>query len=75
LNDLKTKIIPHFKKHSLGTSKSNDFNLFVEVVNDVLAKHHLNSQKLRLIIEKSYRINSGKRKFEVAQLISKVIER
>ena len=70
--DLKRTIIPHFQTYKLSTEKLADFDIFVEVVNKVLSKSHLNRQSLIVIINKSYKINCGKRKLTLSQLLSKI---
>jgi hypothetical protein len=72
LSDIRLKIIPHFEKFALRTKKLIDFNLFCFVVSLVSSKQHLNYTGLRLVIDKSYQINGGKRKFQKEVLISKI---
>jgi hypothetical protein len=70
IDDLIKKIIPHFQKFPLQTSKKKDFLLFTEICEQVYQKHHLNFDYLRGIIEKAYRMNpSGKRKYTEQQLL------
>ncbi len=70
LSDLKTVIIPHFRKFPLQTSKQKDFQLFEEIVKDVSRNHHLNATFLQIIIEKAYRMNpSGKRRYTQEELL------
>ncbi len=56
--DLVSKIIPFFHKHSLKTAKQKDFELFVEVVYLMKDKEHLTMlglKKIARIIEKMNR--------------------
>jgi|SRR3989338_2870462 len=42
--DLRTRIIPHFKKFPLKTSKKNDFKLFDKVISKIAGKRHLSKK-------------------------------
>lgn len=57
--DLVKKILPHFEKYPLAGSKSQDFEKFAEIVRLVHAKHHLNGEILKKIIEIAYSMNMG----------------
>ena len=68
--ELVKKILPHFEKYPLVGAKGEDFRKFAEIVRLVHAKHHLNRQYLRQIIELAYSMNpSGKRKYEKDDLL------
>ncbi len=70
IKDLVQKVIPHFQKYPLRTSKVKDFNIFVEICELVLANHHLNPDYLEKIINKAYQMNeSGKRKYKKYKLL------
>ena len=70
VEDLKKKIIPHFKKYPLQTSKAFDFLLFNDICEMISKNHHLNFSYLEEIIEKAYKMNeSGKRKYKKAELL------
>ena len=68
--DLITKIIPHFEKFPLKTSKSSDFEKFKRVVELIYQSKHLNKKYLTEIIHLSYQMNiSGKRKYTEEELL------
>ena len=70
ITDLGKRIIPHFRKFPLRTSKQKDFEIFAKVCNLILQSKHLNKEHLRNIIESSYKMNeSGKRKYTKAELL------
>ena len=70
VKELAKKIVPHFEKYPLAGSKAEDFEKFAEIVRLVNAKHHLNRQYLRHIIEMAYSMNpSGKRRYEKSELL------
>lgn len=75
LTDIKHKILPHFINYPLRTKKAKDFEFFCLVVELISSKQHLNEVGLVSIIETSYRINSGKRKWLKNELISKIKKR
>ena len=71
LNELIHKIIPHFEKYSLKTSKSRDFMAFTKICHLVFQMKHLNAKHLRDIIILANTMNeSGKRKYQAAKLLS-----
>ena len=59
ISDLKTKIIPHFKKYSLLTQKKVDFNLWVKIVNLIENKEHLTIEGVNKILELKSALNRG----------------
>lgn len=64
VKDLVTKIIPHFERYPLKTSKTDDFLYFKEICNLVYQNRHLSPKYLPEIIEKAYKMNeSGKRRY------------
>ena len=70
IGDIRAKIIPHFKKYPLQTSKLNDFLVFMWICDEIAAMQHLNRDKLAEIISKAYTMNeSGKRKYTSNQLL------
>ena len=67
LEDLITKIIPHFRKYPLLSSKQKDFELFANICEQLTSKKF----KLKEIITLAFKMNtSGKRKFEQSYLYS-----
>lgn len=70
LKDLSEKIIPHFKKYPLQTTKSEDFKKFTQICKMMRSSLHLNTEKLKEIIELAYQMNqSGKRRYAKKDLI------
>ena len=60
VSDLKSKIIPFFKKHQLRTAKQDDFILFAEIVEMLIKKEHLAEKGLQKIAHKVERMNRKK---------------
>ena len=70
IKDLITKIIPHFKKYPLRTSKEKDFEIFARICFLISSSHHLNPEFLKQIIIDSYSMNeSGLRRYTKDSLI------
>ncbi len=68
--DLARKVVPHFEQYPLAGAKGDDFQKFAEIVRLVHAKHHLNPDHLRHIIELAYSMNpSGKRRYAKDDLL------
>lgn len=59
IRNLRSRIIPHFQKYPLRTSKAQDFVVFAEVCELIAGSHHLNSEYLAQIIHKSYLMNEA----------------
>ncbi|MGH2506248.1 MAG: LAGLIDADG family homing endonuclease [Ktedonobacteraceae bacterium] len=70
LDDLITKIIPHFRKFPLLSAKQKDFLLFAEICERVRKLEHRKKDTLRKIMRDAYRMNgSGKRKRPLETLL------
>jgi len=70
VQDLVSKVLPHFVQYPLQGSKSEDFAKFDEICQGIRANHHLSKKYLPGIIEKAYSMNpSGKRKHEKSELL------
>ena len=64
IEDIIKRVIPHFEKYPLKTSKLNDFNLFKDICDQVSKNHHLSKDYLPEIINQAYKMNvSGTRKY------------
>jgi hypothetical protein len=64
INDLITKIIPHFLEYPLITAKKNDFENFTIICKKMKSNLHLNGEELRKIIDIAYTMNqSGKKRY------------
>lgn len=59
LNDLVTKIIPHFNNFPMLTQKQADFLLFCKAIDLILTKKHLNLDGFNLIISIRSSMNKG----------------
>lgn len=63
--DLIEKVIPHFEKYPLQTSKESDFLAFKEVCRLIRTNHHLSLEGMKKVVELSERINkTGKKKYD-----------
>jgi hypothetical protein len=69
ISDLVKKIIPFFQKYPLVGTKKSDFEKFSQVCDLVYKNQHRNREKLLEIIEISYQINCGKRKYKQDELL------
>ena len=70
ISDLKDKIIPHFKKYPLQTTKRIDFQIFTSVVEAIIEGRHLTKQGLSEIIELLKKLPSGRnRKYKLENFI------
>ena len=70
IKDLTLRIIPHFQKFPLRTSKANDFEIFAKVCLLISQSRHLNLQYLGQIIHESYLMNeSGVRRSTKEELL------
>ena len=70
VSDLIKKIIPHFEKYPLKTSKKDDFLAFKEICWIIYSNHHLNPAGMKRIIELSKQVNiSGNKKYNLDDLL------
>jgi len=71
IKDLIEKVIPHFEKYPLLSSKKDDFELFVRVCKAISNGEHLTIYGLRDIVEIAYQMNSsGIRRYEKESILS-----
>ena len=64
VNDLTAKVIRHFEKYPLLSSKRSDFDKFANVCRIMQAKRHLTKEGLQEILKLASGINrDGKKKF------------
>ena len=61
-NDLRSKIIPFFKKHPLRTAKLNDFEIFVQVVDMMTKGEHLTDEGFAIIKNLAAQTNRRKKR-------------
>ena len=68
--DIVKKIIPHFEKYELQTSKKDDFNAFKEICRLIHANQHLNKTGMMRIIELSEQVNkTGNKRYDRKTLL------
>ena len=60
--DLKEKIVPFFKENELQTAKSQDFEIFVKIIDLMDRKEHLSEKGIKKIINLAKTMNTQKRK-------------
>jgi hypothetical protein len=71
IKDLVDKVIPHFLRFPLISSKRKDFELFVRICNMIHASKHLQTDSLKEIVEFSYQMNGlGARRYLKQQLLT-----
>ena len=74
IGDLMNKVIPHFEKFPLKTSKRYDFEKFKYICELVYQSKHLNTKYLEEIISLAYEMNaSGKRKYTKEELLRNLV--
>ncbi len=70
IENLINKVIPHFRKYPLLSSKKKDFEKFVEICNKISKGKHLERNGLRKIVELSYQMNGfGARRYKKTELL------
>ena len=75
IDDLLEKVIPHFEKYPIRSAKQKDFLLFADICRKIKDQRHLDSDGVKDIIKLSYLMNgSGKRKYSLKDMISKIIQ-
>lgn len=57
VEDLTNTIIPFFQKYQLHTEKKKDFELFVQAIDLIAAKQHLNSRGFKKVIAIKQKMN------------------
>ncbi len=75
IHDLMDKIIPHFKKYPLLSSKKKDFELFAVICKKIQNGEHRKKGTLRRIIHYAYQMNGlGARKYTKTELLTVIDE-
>ena len=70
IDDLVTRIVPHFQKYPLMSDKQRDFQHFAAVCGLVSAKAHLTTAGLREIVGLAMGMNaSGRRKYTATEIV------
>jgi len=74
LSDLKTKVIPFFKKHPFISVKQLDFEKFCRVVELMSKGEHLKRNGMIAILRLAFSMNFGGkyRKFKIVDLVSRL---
>ena len=75
ISDIRKRIIPHFQKYPLQTSKARDFEIFAEVCELIHQSKHLNSDYLEQIIRKSYLMNESGTRRNTQEDLLKILAR
>lgn len=75
LKDLIDKIVPHFERYPLQTSKNNDFEALKAIITLMKSNWHRKSEGIKEIIKRAYRMNNlGARRYRKEDLL-KFVER
>jgi len=70
IDDLIEKVIPHFQKYPLISSKRKDFEHFSKICAMVVKRKHLNKNGLKKIVQMAYKMNpSGKRRYKQGDIL------
>ncbi len=70
IKDLISKIIPHFLKYPLLSSKKKDFERFALICNMISIGKHLEKDSLKEIVGLSYQMNGfGARRYTVKEIL------
>ena len=68
--DLLNKVIPHFLKFPIKSTKQKDFLLFAKICLEMKSLKHHNKRGLRVILKNAYKMNgSGKRKLPLGVIL------
>lgn len=71
LDDLTKKILPHFEKYHLRTTKINDFESLRKICRAMKVNLHLSADGIKEIIDSAYTMNNiGARHYLKADLLS-----
>lgn len=71
LNDLCTKVIPHFRAHPMLSGKQKDFERFAQICMLMKEGKQHTKSGLRTIVHTAFQMNpSGKRKYTQAELLA-----
>ncbi len=75
LDDLRRRVIPHFERFPLLSSKGRDFERFATICDLVAEGAHLNRAGLRAIVELAMTMNaSGRRRFTAVRMVQGMSE-
>jgi hypothetical protein len=68
LQNLISRIIPHFEKHPLISEKQQSFLAFRDICFDMYLGNHLSHKHIQSILERAEIINGGKRKYTFGKI-------
>jgi hypothetical protein len=63
ISDLVERVVPHFERHPLLSSKREDFKRFARICRMMQDDKHLTREGFEEIVELASKVNAGKRKF------------
>ncbi len=63
ITDLVERVIPHFERYPLLSSKREDFGRFAQICRMMCEGKHLTKDGFEMIVQLASRVNGGKRKF------------
>ena len=70
IKDLIEKVVPHFLKYPLISSKKKDFEMFAEICQMIGEGKHLKGDTLRKIVDISYTMNGlGARRYKKEEIL------
>ena len=73
IEDLVTKVLVHFAKYPLRSSKQKDVKLLTQICVAMKTRQHLNANGLKRIINLAYQMNgSGKRKYTKDEILNRL---
>lgn len=71
LNDLIERVIPHFQKYPLLTTKAQDFRIFAEICQALVEKKHLEPTEMSRLVDLAFQMNnSGTRRYTKQMILS-----
>ena len=69
VKELNSKVVPHFEKHHILSSKQKEFKLFADICRKMYCKEHLTKEGLKKILQLANRINpTGNKKFSRTEI-------
>jgi hypothetical protein len=69
VNDLFTKVVPHFERYPLLSKKRIDFEMFSQIVRLMHDREHLKTEGFKKVVQASERLNTGGKKKYVRRQI------
>ena len=76
IEDLITKVLPHFREYPLLSSKRREVELFDQICCSIFEKQHLKVEGLTRIVRLAMHMNpSGKRKYSEDEILNSFLNR